>query len=112
MSRGGARRGSGPKRGFRHAAVTRVRLRTIRIVDRLVAFVLHEPDPSDRSKNPQPVKMSPSEVTAALGLLRKTLPDLAAIELAGEVDTAQHLIADRPLTEAEWFEQYGTKLIH
>ena len=34
------------------------------------------------------VDMTPTQVSAALGLLRKTLPDLSAATLEGEIDTS------------------------
>ncbi|HEX5539883.1 MAG TPA: hypothetical protein VFX01_08870 [Methylophilaceae bacterium] len=37
------------------------------------------------------VEMSSSQVTAALGLLKKSVPDLSAIEHSGEVDTSRAL---------------------
>lgn len=40
-------------------------------------------------------KMSPSQVTAGLGLLKKTLPDLAQIEHSGEVTNRLKLVPER-----------------
>jgi hypothetical protein len=36
-------------------------------------------------------EMKPSQVTAALGLLKKTVPDLSAIEHSGEIETSRAL---------------------
>lgn len=52
--------------------------------------------------------MSPSQVTAALGLLKKTLPDLSATEISGEIKTRD--ISDKPLTADEWEQQYAGDL--
>jgi hypothetical protein len=48
---------------------TRAKIRTSQITNRLIAFVNGE------------VELAPHQVTAALGLLRKVLPDLASQEL-------------------------------
>lgn len=52
---------------------TRSAIQTTQIVKRLTALVKGE------------VEMAPHAVTAALGLLRKTLPDLTAVEHSGEI---------------------------
>jgi predicted regulator of amino acid metabolism with ACT domain len=38
------------------------------------------------------VEMTTSQVTAALGLLRKSVPDLSAVELSGTGDDGEHII--------------------
>lgn len=40
------------------------------------------------------VKMQPSQVTAALGLLKKTLPDLTATEHSGSVGLHEQTLDD------------------
>lgn len=57
------------------AAVERIRerIKSDRIIDRLESHILDERE------------MTASQVSAALGLLRKTVPDLASIEHSGEV---------------------------
>jgi hypothetical protein len=54
------------------------------------------------------VEMVATQVTAALGLLRKTLPDLTATELSGE--TIQRIASAEPLTEDEWENRYGDRV--
>lgn len=54
---------------------TRNRIQAAKIIDRLQSHVYGE------------VNMSPSQVAAAMGLLRKVLPDLQAIEHKGNVDS-------------------------
>lgn len=49
---------------------------TSQIVNRLNAFVKGDEDP----QTGKPVEMSPHQVTAALGLLRKVIPDLQSVE--------------------------------
>lgn len=59
---------------IRHDDETRAKIQTTQLVNRLTGHVLGT------------VEMVPSQVTAALGLLKKVLPDLAAVEHSGEVE--------------------------
>ncbi len=52
--------------------------------------------------------MSASQVTAALGLLKKTVPDLSAIEHTGEI--VHRDVTDQPLTAEQWETQYADRL--
>lgn len=58
-------------RKIRHDDNTRAKIKTSQIVNRLTGHVLGS------------VEMSTSQVSAGLGLLRKTLPDLSQAELSG-----------------------------
>jgi hypothetical protein len=57
---------------IRHDENTRQKIRTSQILNRLTDHVLGS------------VEMSPSQVSAGLGLLRKTLPDLANTQISGD----------------------------
>lgn len=48
------------------------------------------------------VEMTPTQVTAALGLLRKTLPDLSQTDLNIEGELGISDISDKPLSADEW----------
>lgn len=63
------------------AAVERIRerIQSERIIKKLEDHILDAQE------------MSSSQVTAALGLLKKRIPDLAAIEHSGEVETSRAL---------------------
>lgn len=50
-------------------------------------------------------EMSRTQVAAALGLLKKTLPDLMSTEISGEI--RQRDVSDQPLTDEQWSEQYS-----
>lgn len=77
---------------------TRAAIKTSQIVNRLTALVKGE------------VEMAPHAVTAALGLLRKTLPDLTAIEHSGEVETNKVLRAPEVQTDASvWLDKFADK---
>ena len=71
---------------------TRKRIQTTMIVKRLENHIDTKPSDEDY----QDKLMQPTQVTAALGLIKKTLPDLSAVEHSGEIKTD----ADS-LTEAE-----------
>lgn len=51
---------------------TRLKIKTSQIINRLTSFINGE------------VEMQPAQVTAALGLLKKSLPDLSAVELKND----------------------------
>lgn len=65
---------------------TRDLIRTTQLVKRLEAFALRENDP----QNDKPVKMTPSQVKAAVALLKKTLPDLQNIEGGLDLRVSKH----------------------
>lgn len=56
-----------------HDERTRAKIQTSQIINRLESLVMGK------------IEMSPPAVSAALGLLRKTLPDLNATEISGTV---------------------------
>ena len=66
----GATRGRSP--GFQMGEEHRTKIRNSKIVSRLISHAEGEVD------------MSSTQVTAALGLLKKVMPDLAATALTGE----------------------------
>lgn len=63
----------------------RERIRASLITKRLIDHVLGKAD------------MVPSQVTAGLGLLKKIVPDLSAVEHSGSIDTR----TEKELTDAE-----------
>jgi hypothetical protein len=58
----------------KHDALTREKIQTSQLVNRLNAFALDEDDS---------IRMSSDQVRAALGLLKKTIPDLAVTSHTG-----------------------------
>lgn len=52
------------------------------------------------------VEMSPSQVTAAIALLRKCIPDLMAVDISAKHEVV-HKISRVPLTREEWAEKYA-----
>lgn len=82
------------RKNLSHPDRVRRRIQTSQLVNRLTAHVLGE------------VEMKPSQVAAALGLLKKTVPDLSAVEHSGRIERKD--VTDQPLTEQQWSEQYAT----
>lgn len=76
-------------------ANTRAKIQTTQIVKRLTDHILGN------------IKLESTQVTAALGLLKKTIPDLSSIELSGEVEQTHKVVSGEPLSEKEWAQQYG-----
>ncbi len=68
------------RKNLTHPQVVRERIRATAIIRRLQKFVLGE-----RGDQGEEIVMSPAQVTAALGLIKKTVPDLSAVEFSGEV---------------------------
>ena len=60
------------RRNAMRIAEARVKIQTTQLVNRLTSHVLGKVD------------MQPSQVTAALGLLKKSLPDLGRTEVTGK----------------------------
>ena len=79
-------------RKIRHDDETRAKIKTSQLVNRLTDHVLGK------------VEMTATQVTAALGLLKKALPDLAAIEHSGEVKQAY--IVSPELPNEEWEAEF------
>ena len=65
---------------LKHDPKTREKIQTSQLVNRLNSFVLNGVDP----KTKKPIEMSREQITVALGLLKKTLPDLSSVELKGD----------------------------
>lgn len=88
----------------KHDARTREKIRTSQLINRLQSFVDGK------------CEMAPHQVTAALGLLKKTLPDLSATELTGNVEHSYVAQIPVPETDAEaWAEKHkpdGVKAVH
>lgn len=91
------------KRGARinanHDADSRARIQASQLVNRLTSFVNGE------------IELVPAQVTAALGLLRKTLPDLTSVEQVSEI--THHYVARVPAPHKsidEWQQHQAAAL--
>lgn len=84
--------------GSQHDQRTRDKIKTSQIINRLYDHILGEN------------KMEATQVSAALGLLKKTLPDLQSIEMKAEVEQTQKVVSSEPLTTDEWSAKYGSDM--
>jgi len=64
----------------KHDQFTRDKIRTSQLVNRLQGFAMQEKDPTSG----KPIVMTRDQITAAIALLKKALPDLTSTELKGE----------------------------
>lgn len=80
---------------IKHDEDTRKRIQAGNIIARLHKLIMGE------------IEMAPQAVTAALGLLRKSLPDLTSVEHSGEV-TKNYVVRmpTKPADMNEWQTRY------
>ena len=72
-----------------HDDRTRAKIQTTQLINRLTDHVMGK------------VELSASQVAAALGLIKKTLPDLTTVELNAEIKE-RHVINAQPMSLDEW----------
>ena len=80
--------GPGRTPGFKTAPQTVKAIKTGMLLGRLHAYVEGEVD----AKGNRKVVLEPAQVTAALGLLKKSIPDLSSVEHKGNADAPLHII--------------------
>lgn len=69
-----------------HSQKTRDKIQTSMILQRLENFIQTDQSTGIAGDGVKPVTMTGPQVTASLGILRKTLPDLQAVEHSGNID--------------------------
>jgi hypothetical protein len=62
------------RKNLMHSELVRQRIQTSQLINRLTSHAFGE------------CEMSPTQVTAALGVLRKSLPDLSAVAHSGSIE--------------------------
>jgi len=83
-------------RKIRHDDETRAKIKAGNIIARLQKLIDGE------------VEMAPHAVTAALGLLRKSLPDLTSVEHSGDVTKTYVIRTPAPVADMdEWKRRYA-----
>lgn len=83
---------------------TRTRIQTTMILKRLMNHI------NGTLKNEvtgEYTELSASQVTAALGLLKKVLPDLSATNIQGDIFNHHFVVSSEPLSDDEWEDQYA-----
>lgn len=91
----------------RHDEDTRAKIQTTQIINRLTKHVLGT---LKNEVTKEPAEMSASQVTAALGLLKKVIPDLSSTNIQGDIFNYHFVASDKPLTDDEWAERYEDSL--
>lgn len=82
-------------RKIRHDDETRAKIKTSQLINRLQSYVLGE------------VKLDSGQVTAALGLLRKTIPDLSQTENKNEhIHRYVARLPDKAKSTEQWQQQH------
>lgn len=80
---------------IRHDENTINKIRASNIVTRLIKFIDGE------------INLVPAQVTAALGLLKKIVPDTSSVEISGEITTSKVIRAPAmAATTKEWSETH------
>jgi hypothetical protein len=82
----------------KHDEQTRLKIKTTQLINRLMALAEGK------------VEMPPHAVTAALGLLRKVLPDLSAQELSGGVSNYVARLPTPAKTVEAWEQSVTSQL--
>jgi hypothetical protein len=80
-----------------HPDEVRKKIKTSQLINRLNSHAIGD------------VELSPTQVKAIEILLRKTMPDLSAVDatLTGEV--TNYVISDKPMSDDEWETAYGVE---
>lgn len=79
----------------KHDDKTRAKIQTSQIINRLSSFINGK------------CELSAAQVTAALGLLKKTMPDLASIEANVEGQVTTYVIGSKPMSADDWEATYS-----
>jgi hypothetical protein len=86
----------GRRRDTSHSQETRDKIKITQLINRLTQHAMGE------------VEMTATQVTAALGLIRKALPDLAAMEVKAQIE--HHTVSGEVMDISEWEKTYGNNL--
>jgi hypothetical protein len=85
---------------IRHSDETRQKIKADRIIERLTCFFLGEADRTGLVPN-----LTQPQVNVGLGLLKKIVPDLQAVQHSGEITTSYVARVPVTATTAEQWEQ-------
>lgn len=71
-------------RKIKHDERTKAKIQASQLINRLEAYIDTDFENDGSMKNPKGVRLLPAQVTAALGLIKKCVPDLASMEHKGD----------------------------
>lgn len=80
---------------IRHDDETRLKIQTSQLANRLTDHALGN------------IELSATQVKAIEILLRKTLPDLSALDATMEGEVVNYVLSAEPLSEDDWETSYG-----
>lgn len=83
----------------------RAKIQTTKILDRLTKHIVGE---LKNDVTGELMEMSASQVTAAVALLRKVIPDLSVSDINATVQNHHYVVSGEPVSEAEWAQRYAT----
>lgn len=75
----------------------RDKIQTSMLINRLVSHAVGQ------------VSLEPTQVKAIEILLRKTLPDLSAIDATFKGEVTNYVLSDKPMSDDEWEAAYGVE---
>ena len=90
------KRKRGMQLGGKQLQSTRQKIKTTQLLNRLQDF----------ASGKKGVDMSPAQVNAALGVLRKALPDMQAIEQKTEVEV-KNILTEPVMDEGKWSDRFA-----
>lgn len=85
----------GMRKGGKHADSTRHKIKVTQLLNRLQDF----------ASGKKGVDMSPAQVNAALGVLRKALPDMQAVEQKTEIEI-RSIQTEPVMDEKAWADRF------
>lgn len=82
------------RKNLTHDAKTRERIQTSQLINRLTDHMLGK------------VELSTTQVRAIEILLKKTMPDLSAVEMNANVEQTNYVVDSKPLSVDEWKSEH------
>ena len=86
------------RKKLNHDDKTREKIQTSQLINRLKDHIFGE------------IALEQTQLRAIEILLKKTLPDLQAIEHSGEIEGGHAVISEKPMTTGEWEKRYAASL--
>ena len=86
----------------KHDEKTKSKIQASQLINRLMGHIVtYEGSPDFEKKS-----MTPSQVTAAVSLLKKVMPDLSSTDVKGDIFNHHYVVDSKPMSEKEWSHSY------